>query len=117
MRIFTLGYFPFTMGGTIWRPISIEAEPLSSHTQDGVTLCVFRNPISGKFHVAEELSGGMVGHGTSESGALASTLQDLADADKKIVKEQIQDAIKQSQEAKELVPEEFWRRLSQGGKK
>ena len=88
--------------------MATEAEPLSQHTNRGITLAIFHNPKTNSYHVAEATTGAFVGHGKTVSAALNGVERDLAAADPAVIKEQLKQAAEQSAAAPLVPAEEFW---------
>jgi len=102
MKVFTLGYFPFVMGGDVWQPICIDVEVDGPHDiGNGYQGYVVTAP-NGKTFVAEATSGAFVGPD------LKTVKEDISLGEKKMMAKQVADAVEQSKKAKELTPDEFW---------
>ena len=104
--VWTWGYFPFTMGGSVNRPIKTElpcAGPFDLGS--GYVGYVFEN--KGKWHVVEDISGGLVGFGKTIDEALAQVRADIAEGDPKTMAAQIMWAAKDLAKAEMLEPEKF----------
>jgi len=102
MKVFTLGYFPFVMGGDVWQPICIDVEADGPHDiGNGYQGYVVTAP-NGKTFVAEATSGAFVGPD------LKTVKEDISLGEKKMMAKQVADAVEQSKKAKELTPDEFW---------
>jgi len=105
VKVFTLGYFPFTMGGDVWQPICIEVEADGPHDLgDGYKGYVVTAP-NGRTFIAEATSGAFVGPD------LETVKTDIQLGDKEMMTKQVAAAVKQSKQAKDLTPEKFWSML------
>lgn len=104
---------PFQLGGNLnkWEPMSTDVEPLETHTVDGITLHVVKNPNKEMYHVAEGETGAFVGAESVASVALANVVADIFTADKAVMEQQIKDAKEMVKRATHVTPEEFWRYL------
>jgi hypothetical protein len=116
LTVWTYAYFPFTIGGNVWQPIStvVETPVAITKTKSGIFLAVIRNPKTNHFHVAEVTTGAFVGFGTTHDEAIKEVLKDLSTADKTVVMRQLKDAAKKKQQAHALTPEEFWSKNFRG---
>lgn len=93
MKIWTWTNTPFRLGSS-YSPIATEAgAPQTIQDVAGYTLCTFQNPVTGKWHVAEQLSGGLVGHGSTQEAALSETANDILQGDPAIMESQVQNAV------------------------
>ena len=102
MKVFTIGYFPFLMGGYPYQPISCEVEADGPHSiGKGYKGYVVTAP-NGKTFVAEATSGAFVGPD------LKTVREDIKLGEKKTMAKQVADAVEQGKGAKELTPDKFW---------
>jgi len=102
LKVFTVGYFPFTMGGNVWRPICCEVEVDGPHDiGKGYKGYVVTAP-NGKTFIAEATSGAFVGPD------LKTVKEDITLGEKNVMVEQVAKAVEQSKGAKEITPDEFW---------
>jgi hypothetical protein len=106
MKVFTLGYFPFVMGGRTWQEICIEVENADGPHDigKGYQAYVITAP-NGKTFVAEATSGAFVGPD------LKTVRDDIKLGEQETMDKQVAQAVEQSKLAKTLTPEEFWRML------
>jgi len=105
MKVFTIGYFPFVMGGNVWQPIYCEVEADGPHDLGlGYEGFIVTAP-NGKTFIAEATTGAFVGPD------LKSVMDDIKTGDPKMMKKQITEAASTVKRAKELLPDEFWRML------
>ena len=105
ITVYTIGYFPFTMGGSVERPIKCDMEgwgpyPLGGEYQGYIVV----GP-NGKQFVAESETGAFVG------GTLAEVRADIKAGDPEIMKEQIEKAREQARTAEIVQPDQFWKLL------
>lgn len=112
MKIWTWTNTPFRLGGS-YSPMATDAgEPRMTQTVAGYTLCTFQNPVTGKWHVAEQLSGGLVGHGSTQEVALLETVNDILQGDPDVMEEQVRQAIVEGNRAQMVDSAEFWSKFS-----
>jgi len=105
LKIFTLGYFPFVMGGRVWQEICIEVENAEGpYDIEGYQVCVVKAP-DGTTFVVEATSGALVGPN------LEIVRNDITSGDKEIMDQQVAEAVEKSKKARMIEPEEFWRML------
>lgn len=117
MRIWTLEYRPFVMGGSVWGPMCTDVplfdekvgqpEGFARGPYDigkGRTGYVVNAP-NGKTFIAEGETGALVGPD------LDSVRADVKQADESIIREQMKIAHRQASLARHVTPEEFWRKL------
>lgn len=105
MRIWTVGYRPFIMGGNVNAPVCIETEATGPFDLGkGWKGYVVVAP-SGKTFVAESITGAIVGSTIEEVRA------DVATAAESIMIRQIEDAKKRAAEAEAVSADVFWRQL------
>ena len=106
MKVWTLEYVPFVMGGSVWQPIYCDIEIQGTYDLGkGYKGHLVVAP-NGKTFVAESETGAFVGP------TIDAVRKDIKKATKKVMKQQIEDAKVQVKNAKEVKPEEFWRKLS-----
>lgn len=105
MVIWTIGYFPFTMGGRVNRPIKCDV-PVEGPFDIGAgyQAYVATSP-SGKTFVAEGITGAIVG------STLESVRDDVRVAVVGVMEEQVEAARQQVSGARMLTPEKFWHML------
>lgn len=106
VKVYTLGYFPFVMGGNVWQPISceVETENKKHDLGRGYKGYLITAP-NGKTFVAECDSGAFVGP------TLEQVREDIKTGDPEVMKKQVADALIESKKAKKIDPSEFWGRL------
>ena len=105
MKVFTMEYVPFVMGGNVWQPMCCEVEADGPHDLgDGYKGYVITAP-NGKTFIAEETSGAFVGPD------LKAVREDIETGDKSIMADQVADAVIQMKKAKERSQDHFWRKL------
>lgn len=106
MEVCTYGYFPFTMGGEVWRPIKCDV-PITGGPFDlgsGYEGYLITSP-NGTTFVAESITGMFVG------STIEEVRNDISCADYKVMKIQIEDAKKDFAKSTAIPVEEFWRML------
>jgi hypothetical protein len=102
LKVFTLGYFPFTMGGNVWQPICCEVEADGPHDiGKGYKGYVITAP-NGKTFIAEATTGAFVGPD------LKTVKEDITLGEESVMVEQVAKAMEQSKQAKEMTPDKFW---------
>jgi hypothetical protein len=105
ITIWSIGYFPFTMGGKVHRPIKTEIEINDNQIFDlgkGKKGYLIISP-KGKTYVAESETGAFVG------STIEDVRKDILEGDKKVMNKQIKEAKEQVRMAEKFEPEEFWR--------
>lgn len=103
ITIWTEAYRPFILGGDVHAPISTTVEVGDAiDVGKGMKAFVVVSP-KGKIHIAESVTGAFVGESVDDVKA------DIAAADKKVMKSQIEHAKKRLARATALAPEEFWK--------
>lgn len=105
-KIWTMGYFPFTMGGEVNRPISCEMEVGDSLERlgKGYLGYIVKSP-SGKTFIVESTTGGIVG------SKLEDVQRDINSATAKYLKKQIAEELEHSKTAQLVSPDVFWKML------
>ncbi len=106
MEVWTYGYFPFTMGGDVWRPIkcdvSVAAGPFDLGAGYEGYLIVSPN---GTTFVAELITGAFVGPN------IESVREDILNSDIEMMKENIDHAKKDFKKATIETQDSFWNKL------
>ena len=109
MKIWRMGYFPFTMGGSLYRPIAAELpdEQLGELYDLGLGFSGYLITDSNdQTHVIESLSGAHVGD------TLDEVRQDIATScDLEFMRDQVMDAIQKRDSATMIELETFWRKV------
>ena len=102
MRIYTRGYRPFVMGGSVHYFLATEVEA-SEHFDvgQGISCRLVVAPNGATFCVEAE-TGAIVGSTPAE------VKQDMAEADPEVVQKQITQARHDSASAEEVPPQRFW---------
>jgi hypothetical protein len=102
MKIWTMGYFPFTLGGDVHRPICCDVEVSGPHDLGfGYQGYVATSP-NGRTFVAESETGAIVGP------SLSDVINDISQGDPSIMRKQIEKAHETAKRAEELSPDRFW---------
>ncbi len=102
IKVWTLGYSPFIMGGNVNAPIMAEVEALGPFDLGkGYSGYLVTSP-TGKTFVAESETGAFVGPD------IESVRADVRDADPKVMWEQVEEAKKLLVDVRYLSPKEFW---------
>lgn len=106
MKVWTQAYRPFILGGNVHAPICCDIEPASACIDlgKGYQGMSIVSP-GGKIFVVEVITGGIVGSSVSEVQA------DVSTADEAVMKQQIEDGLRQAENADWVTPQEFWRQL------
>lgn len=87
-KIWTMGYFPMTMGGSVHQPIVTEIEPIEEKKiGKGLKAFSFKTP-KGNLRIAESITGAIVGDSFKE------VIADVKVASKKVMMEQIENGKK-----------------------
>ena len=101
-RVYALGYFPFSMGGSVWQPIACRVQARGPFPiGHGFRAYLVTSP-AGVTHVAEAKSGAFVG------STLEQVRRDVSSGSYLVMIKQVAGAVAQSKTARELSPEEFW---------
>jgi hypothetical protein len=108
VRVWTLEYVPFVMGGNVWQPITTDVEHHGEYDLGkGYKGHLIYAP-SGKTYVAESRSGAFIGP------SIHDVRLDITNCDNKsLMEKQVTDAIKRSKPARHVTAKEFWRLLKQ----
>lgn len=101
MRIWTMGYFPWTMGGEVYRPICCTVNAVGPYTVKGNKLFVVTSP-KGSTHIAEGTTGALVGE------SLEQATRDIETANPAVMQQQLEQAKAMIRKAERLTTEEFW---------
>ena len=105
MKVFTLEYVPFVMGGKTWQPMCCEVEADGPHDLgDGYQGFIVTAP-NGQTFIAEAMSGAFVGPD------LKAVKKDIETGDKELMVKQVAEACIQMKKAKDVKPDYFWRKL------
>jgi len=105
MKVFTMDYVPFVMGGKVWQPMCCEVEADGPHDLgDGYQGFVVTAP-NGTTFIAEATSGAFVGPD------LKAVKKDIKTGDKSIMAEQVASAVTEMKMAKDVEPDYFWQKL------
>ncbi len=101
--VWTMGYFPFQMGGNVHRPMSTEVKASELHdTPKGIKLFTFLTP-KGTLRVCEAETGAIVGN------SLGEVMNDIATAKKSVMKAQVREAKLALRNVKVMTPDEFFK--------
>ena len=108
-QVWTEGYFPFTMGGSVHRPMIMElpVEELGGlhDLGKGYTGWVLYNPETGDTYLVESQSGAIIG------GSLKEVKQDIATASEGVMQRQIEQAKERVKQGTVVEVEFFWAHL------
>jgi hypothetical protein len=105
ITIYAPNYQPFRLGGNVHAPMSCQVEALGPYPiGKGFEGFLVVSPF-GKTYVAEKESGGLIGP------SLDSVREDVESAELKVMKEQVQEAVRISKTAEPVSTEEFWERM------
>jgi len=103
IKIYTLRYTPFIMGGNVWQPVGTLVEADGPHNLGaGYNGFVITAP-NGETRIAEAESGAFVGPD------LKTVKEDIRVGEPELMKRQVADAKIQSAQAKMIDPDEFWK--------
>lgn len=103
MRVWKMGYFPFTLGGPVHQPISAELPAEGPFDLGGGYEGYLVTAPNGDVMVAEASSGGIVG------GDLDFVRRDIADGDPEVMARQVADAARQGASARAVPVGKFFR--------
>ena len=101
-RIWTLGYFPFTMGGNVNRSICTDVE-IKEEEKLGKGIVGWLVDTPRGERVCEATTGAIVGN------SFEKVKQNIADATQDMVDKQIADAKELARKAEHFEPGDFWR--------
>lgn len=105
LLVWTEAYSPFIMGGDVNAPIATEIEVVDPILLDhGIVVYLVTSP-KGEVFVAESTTGAFVGD------SLDKVRQDVANADPKVMSQQLERARERLKKANILSPDEFWARF------
>lgn len=104
IKIWTLKYNPFVMGGPVWKPVYTEVEAQGKYDLGkGFSGYLIVAP-DGRTFVTESQSGGIVGD------TITSVQKDIKECeDINFMERQIKEAIEVFKNAEEIPEEEFWK--------
>jgi hypothetical protein len=102
LKIYTMFYFPFVMGGNVWQSRACEVEVDELHELGGGYQGYLVTSPNGHYVVAEATTGAMVGPNLEE------VRKDIAEADPDVMAKQMAQAKSDSTGVQELEPEKFW---------
>ena len=106
VQVYTLAYFPFTMGGNVWQPIACVVDATGPYAIGrGYRAYVVTAP-NGETFVAEAETGAFVGPSLKQVRREVRA-GDPAEMDRKIAKSRTDAA-----NARAISADEFWRKLS-----
>jgi len=103
-----MGYFPFSMGGKVRRPIVCDVEVTGPYDIGAGRQAYLATSPSGKTFVAESETGAIVGPN------LEQVRQDVAEAVVGVMERQMEQARETLKEAETLDAERFWPLLERG---
>ena len=109
VRVWTLEYVPFVMGGDVRRPVSTDVEHHGEYDLGkGFKGHLVYAP-DGTTHVAESRSGAFIGPSIQDVRLDITNCDDIS-----LMEKQVTDAIKQSKQGgRKVTAKEFWRLLKQ----
>jgi hypothetical protein len=107
IRVWTLGYQPFRLGGSLWNPMTTILEADGPHDLGKDHYGYVVTAPTGETKIAEASTGAIVGD------TLDQVRADLAEADPEVVSRQMQNARSASNHF-DVEPDEFWRRILKG---
>ena len=102
IKIYTMFYFPFVMGGNVWQPWACEVEADGPHDLGGGYQGYLVTSPGGHYVVAEATTGAMIGPN------LEAVRKDIAEGDPEIMAKQMEQSKSDSTGVQMLEPEEFW---------
>ena len=107
VRVWTLKYEPFIMGGSVYQPVAAEVEHQGEHNLgQGFTGYLVKSPITGKTYVAESTSGAFVGPTVQQVRLDILSCDDIS-----VMKRQVEKAKDQAKGANVIPADEFWKLL------
>lgn len=104
-QVWTMGYFPFTVGGSVHQPIITEVEVIEEkRIGKGFKAFSFKTP-TGTTRIAESVTGAIV------AASFDEVIRDVAQSKKVVILEQIAESAKmlQSGTVKHYAPKEFFK--------
>lgn len=109
MEICTMGYFPFTFGGDIQRPIKTTIEEYTRvDIGKGYYGILVKNPVRNLWHLAQEDCGCLIGTHKNKADLLKQVRNDVKTGDEELMKEQIEKGKKLLDRAHTLEPQKFF---------
>lgn len=109
MEICKIGYFPFTMGGKVNRPIKTTIEEYTRvDIGKGYYGILVKNPFRKLWHIVQEDCGCLIGTHKNKADLLKQVRDDVATGDEKLMKKQIEDGKKLLERAQTLEPKKFF---------
>lgn len=114
VRAWTICYFPFTMGGDLWRPAGADV-PCDRPVQIGeFFVCVIHGP-DDMTAVCEFTTGAIVGRTLDE---VRKDIEDAIEGNRtQTMREQVARAREKMRSVQLIEPDELWRRLANARKK
>jgi len=112
IRVYTMKYEPFIMGGSVWQPVAAIVDYEGEYDLGkGYKGYLIVSP-DGKTFVAESESGAFVGPSIQEVRNDIAKCKDL-----EFMKKQVKNGKTQSKQAREISAEEFWKLKFKGDSK
>ena len=108
MKVYTVEYVPFVMGGSVWQPVCAEVETafFTYYVGKGVTVCFVRSP-NGDRYLVEAISGAFAGKDN-----LDMFIHDIQKCgDREYMRKQIDNELEKLAQAREITADELWRKL------
>jgi len=109
VKVWTLRYNAFVMGGKTDQPVETDVEPIHRFKRRGFEFAVFQNPVTTHFHVAEVSTGGFVGFGHTQELAIADLVGNIKGVRRETLQEQLRRGAQEGRGAVSLTPEDFWK--------
>ncbi len=107
LKVWTWGYFPFTIGGRCNREIATMVQARGPYDLGlGYKGYIAKSP-NGRTYIAEATTGAFIG------STLVEVRDDIATGDREIMKRQVADSAKSVANAQVLKSDDFWKLLSE----
>lgn len=107
MRIWTIGYFPWILGGDVKPNVMADVEVDGPHDLGKGYIGYRAASPSGKTYIAESETGAIIG------GSLSMVRADIADADEEVMRKQIANAHERLNlhDTRFMTPADFWQHM------
>lgn len=104
-RIYIHAYFPFTLGGDVWRPISTEVDVGKKMPIGKGFFAHSTKAPNNKTFIVEHESGGIIG------SSFVQVRKDIREGTKEMMRVQVAHACREMQRARHYPPDIFWQRV------